>query len=287
MNRLLEIWARIKTGFWALLTQIEESSLFERIVIRFEGLDPIQQRRLQLGGTSLAVLLTLGLFLYPLFSAIGSKWNNSRAQKMLDQVRTLNIAKNVERKAASQPPGWIPFNAASNDDFRTSLEQFLMKSGVSPELSEIEMSSQKLKLSAPSITIRQANAILFQFEASVPALTVEELKLSINGDNVNLVDLSMTARLDLNAASKLQGDASSPGNNGYNRVDSNSYNNGSSSQPRSAPLDIPRPEPLNNSNDQGPSADMLNQGRPEPPISPPTDYLGDDLPPPAPFEEEL
>ena len=285
MSQLQEFLSKIQLRLVTTLRKVEESSLFERIVQRYESLDPRYQSRVSTAGKALFLILLLYLSVGPLISVAFQKINNSRLDSLLSEIQSFNGENLIERVPAPKPSGWqnLPSNTA--DDLENSLQQYFANLGIISDNVSLTRSENTFTLKISDFSLRQAVSILFQLDGWQPAIRTTKMKLSVNPNNKVTVDFESSFEFDPAAAQRF---AELPQDGGFDR---GSDSGGSAAPlPSDAPTQrIGRPPgfPANGGPFPPPSglpSDMSNFENSFPP--PPSEDFNADLPPPA-FEDEL
>lgn len=273
MNRLYELMDNLKSQFFTLLGKIEESPQFEKALLSFEALDPRYQKRVRAGLLLFGGLAIFLVFSLPVFSVLSAKKSNLAYYNLIGEMQNFNTTNNIVFQSAPRPQGWVTLPTATQEDLENSLTQFLANNGVPQVLVDIQKTPQGFNIKLEQISIRQAVYFVFQLDGWYPALKFQSLKVSVNKENPELLELAATLDFDVNEAGKLNtalGSQPAPGG------DMPNYN--SAKGPTSGI----------NQNPQG-GGSGGSEYSPPPPPSPSMggDDFGADLPPPPPFEEDL
>ena len=273
MNTLQTYWAHFQTWLLATLTKIEESSLFERITLRFEALDPRHQKRVRTAG-SLATLFILALLIVmPIVSVIRAKADLANSRMLISDMQSFNADYSVIHKPAPRPAGWQFLSALNLDEAENSLNQFTASIGAPQDATKLERSGNGFTLSITGISLRQVVAIVFQIDGWYPVFKMPKFHVKVSGESRDTLDLEATLTYDSAAAvaSNSAGGASSASN--YSRDDESGGGGGPSraGNGMAGSSDFaPPPTPGGNTGGGGAGDDFSG-----------------DLPPPPPFEDEL
>jgi hypothetical protein len=273
MNQLQELIDNLKAQITTLLTRIEESPQFEKLVMSYEALDPRHQKRLSAGAILSAAVLALFLFFVPLWSVIQAKSTNTQYYQLIGEMQAFNTATNVTYMPAPRPLGFNQLPTSPVEDLENSLGQFLANIGVPQDLFVIEKSPTGFSIKIEQISIRQVVYVIFQIDGWHPALKYNTLSVNVSKEKSNLLDMKLILNFDAQEAEKLHSTlnfsaGSSVGLGGGAPV-SQAPGSGGETPPTSTP--------------GGGGVDY--EYSPPPPA--PMDDFGSDLPPPPPFDEDL
>jgi hypothetical protein len=279
MSRIWQLLESLRSLLFSLASNIEQSSYYERLMARFEGLDLSAQKRVKLG-LAWASVLSIGLFLvWPMLSVFGTRIELSRANQLLNDLSGFNNAYSVEKRMAPHPAGWVSLPLTSTADIESSMNQFLAKIGVPADLATIVVAQNNVSIKVAELSLRQLVPLVFQLDAWFPALQFDKLKVRVNEQRKDLLDAELELTFDTEGALKFQ---SVPTADSMARS-----NEGSSFRP-------PAPGDSNGGFDEPPPPTppgFSNESNYIPPPPPPPGSIGndrdDDLPPPPPFDEDL
>jgi hypothetical protein len=279
MNNLAIYLEKLRVFLNDLIVKVEESPLFERLVLKYESLEPKQQRWVRNGGT-LAFFSVIGLvFFLPLILALQSKSQVSSMRKLLFEVQSFNNENSIVRRPAPRPRDWRALPAGTLQDLESSLQNFSETIGIPSDFVAVKGAGNGLSIDIQELSLRQAVALLYQIDGWFPAVKFDENKISIHPDSKDLLTLRAQLSYDETLAAQLPQDAgaASFGRGGRGRSlpldDDDGYGAGAAAYPG------------------GESSGAL----PSPPgypagggLSPSDEFGGDALPPPSlNFEEDL
>ncbi len=278
MNRFQELAKALGNLIQNILVKIEESALFERLVLKWESLDPRYQKRYSSFANLFSYLVLMGLFLYPLLSVYSLRVKKENFKELQKEVRALALSPEIIRQPAPPPMGWSPLNIATLDDFEINFENFMATLGVSFESGEFKRSGNSVQILFDEITIRQVFAMLYQLDGWYPALSIKNI--TVENSKSNKVFLKTNLELEYDSAKAMafgaSGISGGPGASFNNR---NTYGAPGANIPNGA------------GGDNGMSAD--SRGTMTPPAmyddemnSPPGDFNTNPPVPLAPFEDE-
>jgi len=278
MNNLKIYWEKFILALNTLVSKIEESALFERIVLKIESLEPRQQKAWRLGGFLAGVFVFLGIFLLPLFMVLREKWELSETRDMVNELQSFNSENSVVKRPAPRPQGWQGMPAANITEIESSLEQFSETIGVPPDFIDLKATPPgDLSINIKELSLRQAVAIIFQVDGWHPGLDFESLRVSVNPDAKDLLSLNARLRYDESQISQDARPSGAQGGSGSNSM-GGGYTRLDDSGP--APLDAP------------PTSER-EQFRPARPGTPESNFPDEDYmpteppPPPLNFEDDL
>lgn len=285
MNQLQEFFKRVQAEFSKWVTTLEESTLFERLVGRYDGLEPRQQKQLQWGISVLVVVGLCFVFLYPVIQAVGHRTKIKEYRSLIADIRGLGQAERLKVLSTQFPEGASKLPIASLDEAEMSLEQFLANIGIPVEFYKMTKSTSGFEIQVEELSVRQLQAFLFQIDAWYPQMGLNSVQTQIHPQSKEM--LTMKASLAFGGAS-----------GGVGRVDFDSgddFDSETQDMGESPPGTSFNPAPGNPAPGRGavtpPAGGFNGEGDFEslqPPPLPP-EFEGDggeELPPPAFFEEE-
>ena len=194
MNRVWEILGKINEAIKSLLAKIEESSIFERILIFYEGLDPSKQALargiLRFGCFALAIVTLFS----PLMKSYSSKSDIKTFDEAAFQLQLIAAKGSEVVSQAPKPSTWQSLPASSSAELENSMREYLANIGVPDELFVAQADGlDRFNLNIEELTLRQALAITFQFDGWHPAVRTENLEIKIHGKNPDRLSLSIAA----------------------------------------------------------------------------------------------
>jgi hypothetical protein len=182
---LQNLWVRIVT----LLKSFENSSIFERIMRRYESLTPSGQR-LALNLSKIgSLILIAAMFLGGPLILLYKIQKVQKLEKLEMDVLTFQAEYEAKTKGFSFPSGWRPMSSNSAQDLARSMTEYMDSIGVPEEYGSITATGDNLKLTAREVSIRQTTNMLFQMEALYPKLRGVEFSARPNTRNKEIIDL--------------------------------------------------------------------------------------------------
>jgi hypothetical protein len=194
MNKLLEILAKVNEAVKNLLTKIEESSAFEKVMIAYEAMDPTRQALTR--GVMRLSALSLGLFI--LFSPLWTSYSTKSTIKTFDestfQLQVLAARGTEVVSQAPKPSTWQNLPASSSAELENSIREYLANIGVPEELYVAQADGiDRFNLNIEELTLRQALALTFQFDGWYPAVRAENLEINVHAKNPDRLSLKIAA----------------------------------------------------------------------------------------------
>jgi hypothetical protein len=278
MNRILELGRALKNAFVNFLQKIEESSFFERSVLKWESLDPRYQKRYLAFLNFAAYLFVILVFAWPPFIVLTERMKLSKFKDLQSEIRSLALTPEIVKKPAAAPMGWLTYPIATIDEFETSLELFLANLGIPLSSGEYKRTGNDMNLVFEDLTIRQILVFVYQIDGWNPALKLNSLSLQNSKSNKVLMRLEANLKYDPSSASTF----TSAGGEGYRSggpVGFQESKNVSTFIPPSS--DGNATSGRNENVPSSPNYDTENDGMP-----PPGDYLPPPPPPGMSYEEE-
>lgn len=195
MNELLEYWQRLKVFLKDLIQRIEESPLFERVVIKFESLEPRQQKAWRLGALYLSLAAIALVYVLPIWGVVSQKRDIQAKRKLLAELQAFNSENSVVRRPAPRPQGWTSLQAASTKDMETALSQYAESMGIPQDFINSSTTGSSIDLELKELSLRQALTLVYQVDGYHPAMEFESLRIGVHPTAKDLLELKMRARV--------------------------------------------------------------------------------------------
>jgi hypothetical protein len=280
IKALKDFWARMKD--WA--NRIEESPIYERMIAKYDSLEPNQARRWTRVLVAIGGVLAVCLYFYPLWNVVGLKWELSSYRRALAEMESINANhKPQARKTYSPPVGWQNLPSENQDEFLTSVDQFLAQIGVIPELTKIETNGNETSIDFQELSIRQAVSFLFQLEGWYPGVKIVRQEVNAHPQSKELLTMKLRFRYEGAAGGMVGGQPSGM------EVDSGDDDFSAPPLPEGqgnrAGMTPQSPMPQNPPESFGGEGGDEFDVPPPPPPPPVMDDFGQDMPPP--LEEDL
>ncbi len=292
MNRIILFLKTFHQFIHNFLQKLEESSLFERWVLRWDNLDPRHQKRFLSYLNIFGYMAVALVFSFPLVSVSFKKYKLSQFEKLQTELKAVAQAPEVVRKPAPAPQGWAAYPISTIDEFQSSFESFLASIGISIDLGEFKKEGSKVTFAFEDITLRQVMALVFQLDGWFPALKFTLLDISNSGSNKVFLKIKGELEYSVSSAQMFQIGGSvtdSPMGGRRNFPNGDSPSGANSFFPKTA--DSPQGASARNTFDERPSS---GDGPPpgfydeDPGFIPPSPPGMDGIPPPpiTPFEDD-
>jgi hypothetical protein len=292
---ILEYLERLKAGILDLLSKLEASPYYDRLLNRFETLEARHQKWIVSGGR-LLVLALVAYFLVSPFVGLWSEKNKLDSQRaLLAEMKIFNEKVETQPRPATLPPDWQPLAASTPEEASNSLKGYLSTIGL-PDGSYqfLTSSNSHLKLDIPELNLRQAQAILYQIDGWYPTVASQVLSIKVHPQDEQKLTMSVTLAHRGGAfEAGMDGSGGAPSNGGGRRRSPRNMNQGGGGDSSSGmPSDsysggfdsaIPSSRPSNpNAFDESSSETNLPDFE-----SLENNEALDSLPPPPPIEDEF
>lgn len=193
MNSLIAslqgLWDRTKAFMVEGLKRVEDSALFEKMVLEYDSLELRQQKWIQASLVILLMTTLILIFALPFWNVWHQKGILESSRDLVSEMRRFQEESSVVHKPAPRPRGFQALPASNADEFEESLKQFVGSIDLAGDLSEISSDKGVIKLSIPELSIRQALAIVFQTDGWFPAVRTEKLSIEVNPENKELLKM--------------------------------------------------------------------------------------------------
>jgi len=281
MNQLLEYWDAFRAWVKTTINHIEESPQFERLVLKFEGLEPRQQKWVRIGSILFGIFLITLVYCYPILSLALRKGELDDTRALIRSVQAFNDENAVVRRPAPRPEGWKSTLQASNPkEFEAALSQYAESIGIPVDFVILTpVNGNVYQVEIQELSLRQAVTLLFQVDGYHPALRFDDLKIAVHPDSKDL----LTLRAKVRFLQELGLEGPPP--------DFDSAANGDDDDPVDAPVTGGRGNGYPSAS-AGPGGTSLppppTGAYPPPPSGIPGDDFDSDLPPPSlNFEDDM
>jgi len=294
MNSIYEFLERFKAFVYDALNKIENSPFYEQVFVKFESLEPSQQKTLTLGSRLLGLVVVLYFFVSPLMSLWQSKSVLDDQRVLLSDMKTFNTAIETRPRPAPNPSDWQNMPASTSDEAHQSLRSYMASIGL-PEGSyqTIPSAGGQLQLDIPQINLRQVQTLLFQIDGWFPNLENEIVTIKTLQEDPQKLSLALTLNHRSGQVFSANPGKSSSGGMG---------NSSGASSRRSTPTNVANPDDELDALSPPPSYDGGNLDAEIHNEAPRSDYNDseslpdfeamdaassmDSLPPPPPIEDE-
>jgi hypothetical protein len=296
-NTISQFFDKISFYFSNLVSKIEQSPTFERLVSKYENSDPQTQKRIQ-NLTYLSVFLGLVLMIViPVFYLSFSRSELNQLNSLNNDVRSFSNQSSITYKPAAPPSGWQGLQATNLTEFEQAVTQYITTMGIPQDLFTTKTTQEGVVIKSTAASLRQYSQLLFLMDGWYPGVKILSTEVSVNKDSREMIDFEMNVNFNPAEAAKLStfragnNDSDSFGNLPPPQLNTEdppslSRDNTPSDSGASIPSFPPPPPPPSPS---GPSGDDYDSY-----ISPPEyDEYGDsfdppsEIPPPPLFEDEL
>lgn len=186
--------AQIKTQFAELIRRIEESALYERLVMQYESLEPRQQKWIQASLVLSLITAVSVAFLWPVGSTMSHKSVLGSQRRLIAEMRAFQDEISVVRKPAPRPVGFQTLPIGNAQEFEESLKQFAGSIDLGGDVAEIALEKDVVSVTINELSVRQALSLLFQVDGWYPAVRNEKFKIEVNPDNRELLRMEMQLR---------------------------------------------------------------------------------------------
>jgi len=192
MDRLKEVLHNIWIKIVELLKNFENSSLFERIMRRYESMTPRGQNGFKLV-LKLAACVFVGFIILGGPFMLLSKINRIRDLESLEGKALLFQSEfEAQTRGYNPPDGWRPMGASSANELASTLNDYLPGIGVPEEFGVMQANGDNLTLTLKEISIRQATGIMFQLEGLYPRVRTQSFEAKPNAGQRDIIDMNAT-----------------------------------------------------------------------------------------------
>lgn len=195
MNTLRELGARLQLLILEAVKRIEESALFERLVAEYDSLEVRQQKWIRASIVLLVFALFALLFTLPFAGVVSQKNTIAQNRALVSEMRAFQEQIAVVRQPAPRPLGFQQLPVSNPSEFEDSLKQFTGSLGLGGDVTEITSTgggAWRMRIS--ELSIRQAAAVIFQLDGWAPGIQHEKLRLAVNPDNKELLEMESEIR---------------------------------------------------------------------------------------------
>jgi hypothetical protein len=207
VDRLREIFRSLWGKIEAALKNFENSSLFERIMRRYESMSPRGQGLFKW-------ILKTGVLMVIAFLIVGGPLillSKLARIKQLEKLESSALVFQAEydslTKGYTPPVGWRPLDAGSAAQLASAFNEYLPGIGVPEEFGTLVATGDTLNLTLREISIRQATNIIFQLEALYPKLKATALTARPNAGRRDIMDMEATFKFNPAFANQFSGAA--------------------------------------------------------------------------------
>ncbi len=278
MNNLKMYFDRFVTGLMTVLSKIEESALFEKLVLKFEALEPRQQRGWRIGGILAGAIVIGSIVLLPVYLVLRQKMELSNTRDLVNELHSFNNENSVVKRPAPRPQGWQAMPGTNLKEMESTLEQYSETLGIPPDFISLKSNPPgEINIAIKELSLRQAVAIIFQIDGWHAGLDFDSLKVSVNRQSKDLLTLDAKLRYDQQLIASISQLSVSPSAGGARSP--NPVNDGSNET--GVPQDFDSPS-------ASPSLRPGVPGRPGTGNFPDDEFMtNENPPPPLNFEDDL
>lgn len=192
MDRIKELFATLWMKFVAALKSFEDSSLFERIMRKYESLTPGRQHLVKLLFTASVYICAALIVLGPAFMLLSKAYKLKTLERLEMDALSFQADYEARTRGYATPAGWKPFSSNSANEIVSNFNEYLLSNGVPEELGVASANDDTIQLSLRDISIRQARTILFQLEALYPKVKSESLDVHVDPASPDRVEMNAT-----------------------------------------------------------------------------------------------
>jgi len=193
-QKLLALLAQLHEHLKAFFGKIEESSVFERIMMFYEGLDPSKQKIvrgiMRLGFLSLAVYIVVS----PILRSFIARREIQFFSQQTFRLQELSAKGSEVISQAPKPPGWQAMPASSSGELENSLRDYLANIGISEDYYAANADGlDRFNLNIDELTLKQALAITFQMDGWYPQVLTEKIDITVHPENSDRLQMQLVA----------------------------------------------------------------------------------------------
>lgn len=208
MEQLQAYWIKVRDGFWTLVSKIESSVLFERVVSRYDSLPPRNQKTIKATSTILAMILIAWFAFSPFIKTRLNLAENRSFFSLVSSMKIFNSKLESARKEYVPPIGWQNLPANDMRQLEDSITVLMASLGIDVSQYEIAPQGSTLLVHAKEATIKQLESFMFELDGLYPRYTVVRNKTSRHPDKKELLQFEIEI-----APGKVKGAAPSFGAN--------------------------------------------------------------------------
>lgn len=191
MEQLKLYLAKARDAFWQLVSKVESSVLFERLVNRYESLPTRQQKTIKASAT-LGITIVLAWFAISPFVSTRLKFSENRSFfSLISSMKLFNSKLESARKEYIIPVGWQNVAAGDLRQLEDSITVLMASLGIPEELYEVAPQGATIMVHAREATIKQLETFLFQLDGLYPRYAVIRNKTSLHPTNKELVQFEL------------------------------------------------------------------------------------------------
>ena len=284
MDQIKEALTKALNQIRSWIHMLEESPYYEKLLSKYDAIEPVQRKRLNVLLMVTGAVLGLYVFFYPLIQVVSLKSELSDYRTILYEMENINANyKPAAKKTFTPPPGWQNLPAENAEEFATSVDQYLAQIGVIPELAKIDRQGSDTNIDFKEITLKQAVSLMFQLEGWYPGVRIIKSKVSTHPNSKELLQMQVAFRYSGNGGAGAADSSSFGGGEGFDNPPSVDDSGGDFTPP---------PPPVAPTTSFGGQDQSFNPGMngdefdvPPPPPPPAIEDFGADMPPP--MEEDL
>lgn len=187
MEQLKIYLAKIRDGFWTVVSKIESSEAFERLVSKYEALPTRQQKTIKSVSTFIFILIFAWIAVSPFVSTRSLFKENRDFFNLLSSMKLFNSKLEAAKKEYIPPIGWQNISAADINQLQESISNVMASLGIAEDQYEIAPQGETLLVHAKEATIKQLESFMFQIDGLYPRFSIVRNKTSVHPQNKELV----------------------------------------------------------------------------------------------------
>ncbi len=195
MEQLQLYLTKAKDGFWTLISKIESSVIFERLVSKYEALPTRNQKTIKAAATVLAVALVSWFVFSPLVKTRFNFSQNRSFFSLVSSMKMFNSKLESARKEYVPPVGWQNISANDFRQLEDSIASIMATLGLQETQYEIALQGSTLLVHSSEATIKQLESFMFQIDGLFPRFSVVRNKTTRHPDNKELIQFEVEIAL--------------------------------------------------------------------------------------------
>lgn len=191
MESVQVYWIKIRDSFWTLISKLESSVFFERLVSKYEALPPRQQNTYKALSAVFVISIALWFGLSPVLKTRLDFSQNRSFFSLISSMKVFNSKLEAARKEYVPPVGWQAIQANDLQQLQESLIVQMAALGVPEDRYEIAVQGDTLLVHVREATVKQLESLLFQLDGLYPHFHVIRNKTSTDSANKDLLQFEI------------------------------------------------------------------------------------------------
>jgi hypothetical protein len=191
MEQLKAYLSKMRDGFWSIISKIESSVLFEKLVSKYESLPTRNQKTIKSIATILCAIALIWFVFSPLIKTRVTFSENRSFFSLISSMKIFNSKLESSRKEFITPVGWQNIQANDLRQLEDSVSVIMAGLGLGETQYEVAPQGATLLVHASEATIKQLESFIFQMDGLYPRFSVVRNKTTIHPDNKELIQFEV------------------------------------------------------------------------------------------------